>query len=468
MNTKRIHQILSRNSVTKFFSTLLITLTILVSSCNESTIVGLDVQPPGDLLNVAWQDTVTILTKTVKEDSLRTDAGIIVTGDALLGNYWDPTFGMVTGSLFTQLRLPTNAPTFGTNPICDSVVIALCYDPSSYGSRSREAQYVNVYQLTQDIVSGTEYYSNNSLGYSPHDITIANSGSGYKFVPRPTDSLTVLGTRVKAQLRIPLENGFGQVILNNQGNPELASNSAFQTFTKGLYITTENVAPLGSDEGNMLHFKMADAQSKMTIYYHNSTTDSLKYELPLSAVSRFSKFGHDYGSTYADSDLRRQLGYTGTVTAQNSTLYVSGMAGTKALLKFPYLEHLNDSGAIAINRAELVLKVDTTQIHYLLDTFAAPAKLILFGIDSEGLNYSIPDMFDNNLQYDGSYNASDKSYHFNIDRYIQQILNGTRANTGMYLIASGGAVNPNRVVLGGGGATGYTRMKLNITYTKLH
>jgi len=470
-NNKRIHQILPRSTGAKFFFILLGGLAVFISSCHEESIVGLDVQPPGDLLNVGYEDTTTIVTRTMPEDSLHTDASVLITGDVLIGKYFDPTFGIASASLYTQLRLSSNAPIFGTNPICDSVVLALAYDPVYYGKRERVAQTANVYLLSEAISLDADYYSNNSLSYG-NDLAIPNSGLGYGFIPAPgvADSVTVLGVKQKAQLRIPLQKEFGQTILYNQGMTSLASTANFQDqLCKGLYITTENTTGLSGMDGNIMHFKLGDSYSRISIYYHNSNAtnnDSLKFDLTFGNVAHFSKFRHNFGSTFATPYLILQL--NGTSPASNPVAYVQSLAGTKVKIEFPYLEHWKDSGAIAINKAQLVIKVDTTNMIYQLDTFAAPTKLIVFGINADGTSYAIPDVYEANQSYDGTYNSTIKEYHFNIERYIQQVIMGTRPNTGLYLVATGGAINANRVVLGGGNATGYTKMKLNLTYTKLH
>lgn len=452
-------QILSRLFGTKFFLIMLIA--AIASSCNESSVLGLDVQPEGDLLNVGWIDTTTIITKTVKEDSLHTDNSIISSGEALIGTYMDPVFGNVSASLYTQLRLPTSNPTFGTTPICDSVVLALVYSPTYYGKKERSNQNVNVYQLDAEL-AGNSYYSNHSVAYNSTN-DLANN---YLFKPRPTDSLYFSGLVLKPQLRVPLQISFGQNILDNQGNLAfLGNNAAFQSSIKGLYITTENTAfAPGSGQGNILHFKTEDTQSKMTIYYHQADSTILKtYDFSLGSVTRFSNFKHDYTSGY--SYLQSQLNGTSVI---DTTVFVQALAGTKVKIEFPYLKNINDSGKVAINKAELIIKVDKTNSLYQLDTFAAPAKLILFGINSSGSSYAIPDTYETNETVDGSYNSTTNEYHFNIERYIQQVTNGTLSNTGLYLIVSGGAVNANRVIIGGGKNTGSQRMKLNLTYTKLH
>ncbi|MES2395113.1 MAG: hypothetical protein V4549_03885, partial [Bacteroidota bacterium] len=125
-----------------------------------------------------------------------------------------------------------------------------------------------------------------------------------------------------------------------------------------------------------------------------------------------------------------------------------------------------NAGAIAINKAELVIKVDVTST-YMLDTFAAPTKLVLFGINDDGTNYVLPDANEGDNYFGGTYNSTTHEYRFNIARYIQQVLTGKIKNNGLHLLAGSGAINANRVVIGGGGSSSLYRMKLNIGYTKL-
>ena len=83
MYNKRMSKILPRLLVgAKFFLVLLLSISISITSCDESSVVGLDVQPANDLLNVNYQDTTTLITKTVKVDSLRTDEALLISADA--------------------------------------------------------------------------------------------------------------------------------------------------------------------------------------------------------------------------------------------------------------------------------------------------------------------------------------------------------------------------------------------------
>ena len=127
LNNRRSAKTLLFNTGAKFFLLLLVSsLIISISSCDKSSSVGLNVQPKNDILNVGYQDTITLATRTVKEDSLRTDQGLISSGLSLIGKYNDPIFGMTTASLYAQVQFNSNIyPTsFGTSPICDSIVMA--------------------------------------------------------------------------------------------------------------------------------------------------------------------------------------------------------------------------------------------------------------------------------------------------------------------------------------------------------
>ncbi len=460
-----IPQILSRAIGTKFFYILSIGVSICFTSCDESSVVGLDVQPEHDLLNVGYQDTTTIFTRTVKGDSLITDESLITTGIGLIGKYIDPVFGTSTASMYTQVRLPSNLTSisFGTSPVCDSVILSLVYEGTAYGKKDKKQQKLNVYQVTEALSTGATYHSNNTLSKSSTDLTASN---GYLFYPRPTDSVTTVGgLRLKPQLRTLLDNTFGQLLLNNGVAGNLSDNAAFQSLFNGIYITTENTTGLASEEGNILHFKMGE--STIRLYYHNSNAtnnDSLFYDFSLGSVARFNHFEHDY--TGAISDLSTQI--NSSTSLQNNTVYVQSMAGVKTKIEFPNLMNWVKDGGIGINKAELVINVDTSVVTYNIDTFAAPSALILFGINDDGTSYVIPDAFEGSTYFGGTLLTGAVQYRFNIARYIQQVLDGDRNNNGLYIIASNGAVFGNRAVISGGAAGSIRPMKLNITFTKLH
>jgi hypothetical protein len=443
-------------------------------------VVGLDVQPEDDLLNVDFADTLTLQTRTMRLDSIRTDEDFVIGSSALLGKYSDPVFGVTSSSIFTQLRLTANiSPTsFGASPVCDSIVLIMVYDGalSSYGKTPRKKQTINVYQLNEGLKRDGIYYSDTTLAYMPNDLA-----SAYQFTPAPADSVYVGTTKLKPQLRVPLDKVlFGQNILNNQTTGMLVDNETFQEdFIKGLYITTSTTS-INNGTGNITRFKMDE--SKVTVYYHNATETGKSFDMSLGSVARFQSFSHATTGLFAP--LATQ--YT-TSTQQNEMVFIQGMSGAKVFIGTPYLMSLIDSGAISINKAELVIKAYAqgnggngnqtkagiignpfSSTIFQLETYAPPAKLILAGINANGTGYDLPDAQEGSNYYGGNYNATTKEYRFNIARYIQQVLDGTRENNGLYLVIPPLSSNayPNRIVIGGGAAGDY-QMKMNITYTKL-
>ncbi len=449
----------------KFFIVAQVLLvSVLLTSCEKQSIVGASVQPDRDMLGIDYIDTTSIIAKTFQSDSLRTDETITqeYTTHALIGTYLDPIFGKASASLYTQLRLNKDNPSFGTNPIVDSVVLVLMYD-SYYGKDQIVAQNINVHQVTEAMNTTTDYYSSDSLTRSITDLA-----NNYSFIAEPAKNYTVvtitqgdtIETILPPQLRIPLDSTFGQNILNKQGEADLASNDAFQSYLNGIFISTANTPGLSTNEGNIFRFKMEDAQTVLSIFYHNDTDTALNINFSFNSVARFASFNHDYST--ANANLIAQLG--ASPPANNDDVFIQPSARTNVKIEFPYLMNWLDSGAIAINTAELEITVNNSAGN-MVDTFPAPPQLIAYGINNDGTQYDLPDALEGLAYFGGIYDSTAYVYKINIARYVQQVLNGTLENNGLYLKGAFEAILPNRVVLGGG--TGANKMKLNITRTEI-
>jgi hypothetical protein len=479
MNTKHsIFPILPRVVGAKFFSILLVAAIFSLASCDEASVVGLDVQPEGDLLNVGYQDSTTLITRTIAIDSLQTDESIITTGTALLGKYMDPVFGEATSSIYTQVRLISDNPNFGTNPVVDAVVLSLHYNGIYYGKRTIKPQTVNVYQISDDLKTSVSYYSDTTLNHFPLDITAGHSG--YTFTALPTTDVVVGPDTLKPQLRIPIDPNFGQVIVNSG---ELTSDASWRDFMKGLYITTSGTTGIATSDGNIFNFNMGESQ--LIIYYHNEGSTirprNKSFVMSLGSVARFCNFTHDFTKGSYDvlaDELNSQINST-TADTNNYVTFIQSMAGLKTKIETPYLMNWIDSGMIAVNKAELVIReydaspqtgiksVSASSIYPYTGAYGRPDKLVIFGIKDNGLNYSLPDATEGDNYFGGTYRQDEREYHFNITRYVQQVLSGQKANNGLTLFSSSGSVNANRIVIGGG-APGPYQMKLKITYTKLY
>lgn len=417
---------------------------LIFGACNKSSDLGLNIQPEEDLLLLNYSDTASVISFTIREDSLKTDK----LNRNMLGAFNDPLFGLTRASIYTQLVLSNTSPDFGTNPVVDSIALSLAYDPDYYGQLAQQ-QTLNVFELTEDMYYDSAYYSNRQFTANTTDLV-----SAYAFTPAPTDSVTVDGIKLAPQLRVLLPNSLGQSFLNNQSL--MTTDKDFRTFFKGLHITTSDNP--GVDQGALLTFSLIDPLSKVTLYYHNDSEDSLKFDFPIgSGAARVSNFYHDYSSV---SDINNQL--SDSTLGQNLT-YVQALAGVKTKVWFPHVKSIVDSGRVAVNKAEVILQVEPgTESSY-----SPPANLVILGIDSLGKSYALNDALEGIMHYGGEYDATNKLYKFNIARHMQFLLDGKINDYGFYIATTGAAVQANRVVLRGG-ANGSTPIKLKLTYTKLN
>ncbi|HNW90739.1 MAG TPA: DUF4270 domain-containing protein [Bacteroidales bacterium] len=415
-----------------------------ITSCNKNEELGLNIQPPEDIMGVNFIDTIPLIAYTVYEDSIRTDE---VTYN-LIGSCADPIFGLTNAGAYSQFKLTTTAVNFGNNPVCDSVVLSLAYQ-GFYGDTSTTLT-LNVFEISDDMDIDKNYYSNDVLG------VYKNNLANVSFKPNFKDSVQVGSTKYAPHLRVKLKNSLGQKFINASGSSDLADNTNFLKFFKGLYISTKQV----SSGGAILYFNFLSSITKLSLYYHNDE-DTAAYNFIIDATcARYNSFDHKNFSS-ADPLLKQQI--SGDTILGDSVLYVQAMAGTKIKIRFPDILGLNNLGKIAINKAELVLKVDENAI----GAYAPPEKLILSKINPDGTLSFLTDYAYGDAYYGGSYSSTTKEYRFNIGQHVQDaLLKGSFDDKGLYLVVSGGAVKSNRAVLKGN-KTSQDNLRLEIIYTKI-
>ncbi|HWY36372.1 MAG TPA: DUF4270 family protein [Nitrosopumilaceae archaeon] len=457
-----------------FLKPPLIVLGILFISCNKNDRpTGLGIQPENDLLTAIYCDTATVIGFTVKEDSIRTDE-LSFLNYHVLGSVMDPVFGRSDASLYANFTTGTNHFTIGNSPKLDSIVLAIQYCDGNkpgygpyYGNINSSLKY-NIYKLTQDLSSGNFYSSQRRIPYdSINDITY--SGRGIIQPPNLYTTRNVMDEILNPQLRIRLKNELGQDLLDDTSriqNPE-----ALKTYFKGLFITTRNSITPSPIYGNIVNLDGAASQSNITIYYHNGSEDNIKaIDLPMETYFNF--FEHDYG--VACDSLKIQLNHSKMADTLKSrrNLFLQGIAGTKAKISFPYLHHLADAGAIAINKAELIVKVDQEVCFNNPGMFPAPASLMLEGLNQNNGVEPLEESTDS-YAFSGIYNSATGEYKFEIPATIQQIVSGKYPNYRFYLSvfqqrffpAPVRQLNPSRIVIGAGNKSIYP-IRLKLWYTK--
>ena len=425
---------------------------IFALSCKKGdNFIGSELQ--NEDINVSQLTNFTINTYTKEADSLKADELSVST----LGSMKDAELGKTGSSFFTQLRLPVENVDFTSGGslsdiVLDSIVLTLEYF-DHYGNL--DAQTFEVYEVSDNIDIDSTYY--NGTTFTNAGTNLVESGKG-TLTPNPTSKVFNGTDTVSAQLRLKLDNSFGQLILNESGNATLSNNTSFAQFLKGIEVKVNNPGQ-ANGSGAILLFNLISANSNVTLYYRNTvTSDTLSFNLLMNTnCARVNLNTHDYtGTMVAPQLLDSTLGIT--------EVYVQGLKGLKTQIELTDIMNLKDSNII-INKAVLTMPVNTAGS----STFE-PIEQMLIVRNEDGEKYLLPDQTQFSglagLQnVGGAYSEDDEQYEFIITRYVNAVLTGLIPNNTLTLETISAMVTPNRSVLYGSGSL-VAQPQLTITYTK--
>jgi hypothetical protein len=417
----------------------------IFQSCKNPDDLGLELQDNSGL-GGNFTDTTSILSHIIKDDSLVTSN----LSRYLTGDFSDPVFGRTTSSITAHALLSKEDVNFGTSLSLDSVVLVLGYVSDAtvrfYGDTSSTFQ-TNIYRINEKISADSVYYSNKVISYDPAMIGSAT----YK--AKPNDSLIIQNiraglpdtiTKVAPQLRIKLNDAFGQELLSKSGSQELRSNVFFLDYLKGLHIVTTKV----SGDGGIMAFDLTNSGRAAIMLYYKTATDTSNFAFNINSGSaRIMHYTHDYTGTVISQQL------ADTTLGQNQ-LYIQPLAGLRAKIAFPHLKHLQDSGLVSVNKAEMFIKIEGGSDASL----AVIPAVILLGENADGSEFIISQ---------ANYDATNKQYKIELTRTIQDLMNGVLDVKAIYLEGRNKQILANRSIVGGASNASY-QMKLNIRYTKLY
>ncbi len=430
------------NALRSFSRFLIPAFYLCIFSCKEPTPLEIDLASDSDTLT--YTDTATLISFTLPDDSIRIDE----TSLNLLGMCNDPVFGISQAAIYTQIRLESENNNLG-NPdfTVDSVILSLKY-AGIYGKKT--AQSFKVFELNEDMLIDSAYYSTKNFQYKIPEIGNVNN-----IEPNNSDSVNVGGTNEPPELRIPLNNSLGDVLIKSTDVSVYATNDNFIKYFKGLLIMPDTASIPVSGDGAILYFDLLSTYSKLTVYYRNiADTDTFKYDFLINGnCARVSNFKFNRSGTSL---------FSGDTINGNNLVYIQSMGGANAKIKFPFLEKFVANGKVAVNKAEMIFLLEDNST---ID-FAPYANLYLINIDSTG-NSTFPlDFYEGSEHYGGAFDAAKNQYVFNITRHIQFLLTkqaeGENYNFGMYLMGGGKAVNANRTII-----KGNKNVKFRISYTPL-
>ena len=233
---------------------------LFFSACvDDLTKVGMTIQPPEDFITV-YSDTFQMKASTVILDSIYAK-----TSDCLLGEMYDPTFGIIKADLLCQFYCEEGF-TFFHKPIgnkIDSVVLYIYYPLNEYGGivafgDTLTPMQVTVFPVNKPLMRN--FYTNddptlycdmeNPLGsatYTLYDMTVPYE-------------LREAGEYAPA-VRIKLPTALGQKLYDETlNNPSTFNNqNSFNEFFPGIYIT--------NTYGSGCFLKTIGEYIEMRIYY---------------------------------------------------------------------------------------------------------------------------------------------------------------------------------------------------------
>ena len=400
------YMILFSSNVTIF----LLFISLFFYSCDESSQLGLEVQPSSDKIEIFNSSLnqnspyPSFLLTTESVDSLRSDEP----SSLLLGAIDDPLFGENLGAFATNLSLSQSNIDLGNNPVVDSVVMSYSY--SGY--------YGDLASLTDIVVNYTDLFIyKDSVYYSNHQFNNSAGGSQDLLIDFTISS----DTSISPMLKVNLENSIGQQILD-LGNNGLLDNETFQSNFGCLWFN--NYSP---QSNAIIYLNPSGSNSEFKIYYHNDDSDSLHLDFVLDGESaRINLFNEKPISN---------------LLIDGSKSYVQSMAGFQTKIELQNID-LIDSLLMdkAINKVTLSFNV-TDDSEYI-----SHENLSLVRVDSSGNNVFLKDLsVEGSTHFGGELESS--NYEFNITRFFNSYLNDETYTDELYILASGGVINANRTVI---------------------
>ena len=163
---------------------------------------------------------------------------------------------------------------------------------------------------------------------------------------------------------------------------------------------------------------MIDGGSKLTLYYN----DSLSYDFLFTAAAQ--RINHFV--------IQNNL-------SLDNILAVQSMAGLEVRLEFDDLQLLKQSlSNKIINQALLVFNEDNL-------TDLPHSDLSLVRLDSNNTRFFLEDILEGQSHFGGE--LTDKTYQFNITKFLQNLVQGEYESNILILVPTGESVNANRTII---------------------
>lgn len=432
-------------------------LTILfLFACDDSVELGLDLQSQDQLISTYLSDTFSIESQVVISEPNSTSK----VSSLLFGSLQDPYFGSIEAEAYAKMLLSTDtALAFkdpqGRKPIYDSARIIMVLD-DIYGDTTTTKK-LEVHRLLDNLDTGKTYYANDRI---PSGELIASAS----IVPKTNQRIYYL----------PVKDEFGKLLFSKQGTETFANQNNFEAFFSGIRIRCADPKTV---------FELRPYNLFLSLHFHYDTDTLAKthsfriarsisnFDGSISLLKDKYQWFNSLKTDYSSSNYLKNLTSQNSLSSKqtNQELYVQAGADVMTWIKFPNLDKINVNKNIFINRAELSFHIDN-------QTFAifnqVPPDLTFWEADKNGkvlkseTGNSIPVYAEGaNTQLLLTYNPTGRNYKDALlTSYIQDVINGKKANNGILLRANGFSSSIRKVILNGR-REGKEALKLKIYYT---
>lgn len=431
----------------KKFFLIILAATFLLSACDETFNLGVNIIPDNDLLDMQITDTVEIFMYTELAPEVITSSPEYL----LIGAYQDPVFGHTKAGFATQVLQGTYPNFDETDTVyLDSICLVLPLpidDDFLYPMSSNSGLSLSVYKVTTDLSSSSLYYSDEDLSeYTSNYSELLGEGFAHKeIIYDMDDSGEIIDTLLGLVLR--LDDDLGQTFID-EVDSYFWSSGKFTDIFQGIYVetSTEN-----SGIFKVSNTTLSTSQSFgfVLYYHHEGETETKQFGLPINTnAAQFNVFEHDY----SDANFYDQIENPGSIT--DSVAYLQSMGGTVVRLEMPGIKNYEN---IVVNKAELIIKNAYDESNA---DFSPIEEMWYAGYDTANSVVYFDDFL--NEEYQGAEIDDNDEYHFFLTRIIQNMIEGdfddspfniylTNLNSGREfsrsIITTGQHSNPAKLVL---------------------
>jgi len=353
-------------------------------------------------------------------------------GVNLFGVYNHEIYGQSTASILSQISLPTNNPTFGTEPELDSVVLTIPYYStegdsdengnieyaldSVYGNSPikisiQESNYfLNDFDPEADLQDSQKYYSDqqdlfeqNLLGevIYENDNFLPSNQAIVSYEENEEGEQDTISSGPALRIKLPVDY-FKEKIIDREGSGVLSNNNNFKNYLRGMFIKAEAVA----EDGSMILFNLQDSNAGIELFYTTeveTATDGGDTEMVRSPRNYKLNFGSTIVNTFEGEypgDILQAIEESNE-DAGAEKLFLNGGEGSMAVI-----ELFESEEQIAAFRENEWLINEVNLQFYVDQDFAngidEPMRIYLYNLDENRIiaDYS----FSENFVQDGNEN----------------------------------------------------------------